>query len=47
MARRKPRPVPTETVILTPQQTTCKRCGRRLRVVYPNHRTVVTLQGLR
>ena len=37
---------PTVTHDLQPERTTCRRCGKRLRADYTNHRTLHTLVGV-
>lgn len=46
MARRTPRPAPTQTLTLAPLTTTCPGCGKSTRVDYNNYRTLATLKGV-
>ncbi len=46
MARRTSRAPAIQEITLSPQQTICQYCGKRLSVVRHNQRKVVTLQGI-
>jgi hypothetical protein len=46
VARKQIRPPATQYVTLTPLQTTCQKCGSRMRMGHHSHRTVTTLQGV-
>src|SRR6266699_6643421 len=46
MARKQARPRATQQQILEPLQTTCRACGKRMRMAFHSHRTVTTLQGV-
>jgi hypothetical protein len=46
MARKQARPRATQQQILAPLQTTCRACGKRMRMAFHSHRTVATLQGV-
>lgn len=47
MARRNVRPTPSEEETLEPVRTACPACGRTMWADYSNHRTLVTLHGLK
>src|SRR5438093_12532457 len=46
MARRTPRPTPTETRTLQPGRARCWDCGGAAWTVFHSHRTVTTLDGV-